>query len=273
MTTAISQDGTPILVQSTGQGPGIVILHGAGISGREYGRLATGFSRAGFGAHRYNRRGRDGNAALTGAETAQEDLDDLAAVLEATGSTRVFGHSGGGFVAMQAGLHLSVTHIGVYDPAVAVAGCDFPQDFLVPFEQALAAGDKARAVALMGRDINREDPAARLPLSAQTLMVRAFLHTPIGARMADLLPTVAPEVRRIVAAQAPASAYATVAARVLLARGASSAGYFGPICSALADAIPGARTVVIPKASHNAANIARPAFVDVFTDFYADRTG
>ncbi|MEI2786307.1 MAG: alpha/beta hydrolase [Candidatus Nanopelagicales bacterium] len=180
MSTAKSRDGSRITVDSMGAGPGIVLLHGAGISGREYERLATGLSRAGFSAHRYNRRGRLGNASLTGRETLQDDVDDLAAVLAETGSTRVFGHSGGGFVAVQASHQLPVSHIAVYNPAVAVTGCDFPQDFVVAFEQALAAGDEARAVALMGRDINREDPGARLPLAAQILMMRGFLRTPIG---------------------------------------------------------------------------------------------
>ncbi len=91
--------------------------------------------------------------------------------------------------------------------------------------------------------------------------------------MGDLLATVAPEVRRILAARAPAAAYSNLTARVLLARGARSASYFGPICDALAAAIPQASTVVLAKASHNAANIAKPAFVEVFADFYADRTG
>jgi len=188
-------------------------------------------------------------------------------VLAETGSTRVFGHSGGAFVAMQAGHQLPVSHIGVYDPAVALTGCDFPQEFVIPFEQALAAGDEARAVALMGRDINREDPGARLPLPAQILMMRGFLRTPTGRRMGGLLARVAPEVRRILAAQTPAAQYSHLTSRVLLARGARSASYFGAICDALAAAIPAASTVVLAGSSHNAANIAKPAFVEVFADF------
>lgn len=267
MTTAISADGTQISVTSLGNGPGIVILHGAGISGHEYRRLASRFASAGFSAHLYNRRGRKGTAALTGRETAQTDMDDLAAVLEATESTRIFGHSGGGFVAMQAGLHLPVTHIGVYDPAVAIAECDFPRDFLGPFEEALA-GETARAVALMGRDINREEALARLPLGLQVQMMRAFLHTPIGARMGELLPTVGPELHRILDAEGPATAYSHTRAAVLVARGERSASYFGPICDALAEAIPNARTVVLPNARHNTANIAPESFVTAFADFY-----
>ncbi len=271
MPVAVSADGTHIDVASFGEGPGIVILHGAAISAKEYKRLATRLSHQ-FSVHVYNRRGRPGNAALTGAETAQTDLDDLAAVLKATCSTRVFGHSGGGFVAMQAGLHLPVTHVGVYDPAVAVTGCDFPRSFLPAFEQALADGDTVRAIAVMGADINR-DQAARLPESLQLRLVRAYLHTPIGKGMAQLLPTVGPELHRILDAEGPASDYAGITAKVLLAYGARSAGYFAQICDALAAAIPHAQQTVIPRASHNTANIAPEPFVAAFAHFYAGHDG
>jgi pimeloyl-ACP methyl ester carboxylesterase len=267
MPYAMSRDGTCIDVASLGHGPGIVILHGAGITVQEYKRLATRLSRH-FSVHIYNRRGRQGNAALTGAETVKTDLDDLTAVLETTGSTRIFGHSGGGFVAMQAGLHLPVTHIGVYDPAVAVTGCDFPRDFLAPFERALASGDTVRAIAVMGADINR-DQAASLPESLQLRLVQAYLHTGIGRRMAQLLPTVAPELHRILDASGPASDYSGITARLLLASGARSAAYFGQICDALAAAVPNAERVVIPRASHNTANIAPESFVQAFAHFYA----
>lgn len=267
MPTVLSADGTRIDVATLGSGPGVVILHGAGITVGQYKRLAVRLSRE-FTVHAYNRRGRPGNAALTGTETAATDIQDLAAVLKATGSTRVFGHSGGGFVALQAGLHLPVTHIGVYDPAVAVAGCDFPRNFLPTFEDALANGDEVRALTVMGADINREQ-AARLPESVQVAMVRAYLRTPIGRGMAELLPTVAPELHRILDAEGPASDYSGVTAKVLLARGAKSAAYFGPICEALAAAIPNSEQVVIAGAHHNTANIAPEPFVKRFAHFFS----
>ena len=268
MPTVVSADGTRIDVATLGSGPGVVILHGAGITVGQYKHLAARLSRE-FSVHAYNRRGRPGTAALTGAETAATDIEDLSAVLAATGSTRVFGHSGGGFVALQAGLHLPVTHIGVYDPAVAVAGCDFPRDFLPTFEAALASGDEVRAMTVMGADINREQ-TARLPESVQVAMVRAYLRTPIGRGMAELLPTVAPELHRILDAEGPAWDYAGITANVLLARGAKSASYFGPICDELAAAIPHSEQVVIPKAHHNTANIAPEHFVKVFAHFFAN---
>lgn len=246
----------------------MVVLHGAAVSWPDYRHLANRLAER-CTVHLYNRRSHQGSAPLRGDETAATDLEDLAAVLETTGATGVFGHSGGAFVAMQSGLSLPIGRIAVYDPAVAVAGCDFPKDFLDEFEAAVTAGDDAKAIAVMGRDINRDQLATKLPFRLQLLIVRGYLRTPIGRRMAELLPTAGPEVRRILAAEAPASAYAGITAEVLLARGARSAGYYGPICAALADAIPRARTIVLPRASHNAANIGSKAFARPFVEFFA----
>src|SRR3982751_4224316 len=109
-----SGDGASIPVQTTGTGPGIVILHGGGVATRDYQRLAAALADR-FTVHLYNRRGRPDTAPLTGTETVETDLVDLGAVLEHTGARSVFGHSGGGFVALRAGLSLPLERIAVYD--------------------------------------------------------------------------------------------------------------------------------------------------------------
>jgi hypothetical protein len=100
-------------------------------------------------------------------------------------------------------------------------------------------------------------------------MSRAFLHTPIGRRMAELLPTTPPEVRRIHDHDGPASQYAGITADVLLAAGSGSPQYFTENCRAVADAIPRGRAIVIPRSSHNSANVARARFVEPFATFFA----
>jgi pimeloyl-ACP methyl ester carboxylesterase len=85
--------------------------------------------------------------------------------------------------------------------------------------------------------------------------------------MAEQLPTVETEVGLIIAHDAPAGFYAGIAADTFLAVGARSASYFGAVSDALAAALPHARSVRIPGASHNAVNVARPAFVAPFAEF------
>ncbi|SDR90595.1 Pimeloyl-ACP methyl ester carboxylesterase [Friedmanniella luteola] len=263
--TARSADGGTILVSTVGSGPGVVVLHGGGIAARDYHRLAAALAER-CTVHLYDRRGRPGSPPLDGTETVATDVADLAAVLEHTGARQVFGHSGGGFVALRAGLALPLERIAVYDPGLSVDGRP-SFAFLEAFEEAVSRGQHARAMTVMARAVHPQDPGAKLPYAAAELLTRAFLRTPIGRRFVELLPTVPPEVRRIAEHDGPASDYTGITAEVLLAAGSRSSTYFAENCAALAAAIPGGRAVVLPGCSHNAANIARPSFVRPFADF------
>ncbi len=272
ITTITGTDGGPIPLQSTGRGPGLVVIQGGAVGMVEYARLARNLADR-FTVHLYNRRGRPGAAPLDPATySIATDLDDLAAVLEHTGARMLFGHSGGGFVALRAGLAgLPVDRIAVYDPGLCVSGRP-GFAFLEPFAAAIGAGDLPRALALMNRGVYPDTAAARLPLRVQAALGGTFLRTTIGRRMGDLLPTVPAEVREIVRLEGPASDYAGITAAVLLTAGAGSPGYFAENCRAIAAAVPRGRAVVIPRASHNSANVAAPAFVDLFADFFTDRS-
>lgn len=259
-------DGAMINVHSVGSGPGVVVLHGAGVSVRDYRRLADRLASR-FTVHLYNRRGGPDSAPLTGTETVQTDLDDLAAVLDHTGARNLFGHSGGGFLALRAGLSLPLDRIATYDAAIALDDVAFPRAFLDPFDAAVAAGDLTEAFVQMGR-IHPDTAAAKLPHWMQAAGVRGYLHTPWGKQMVQLLPTLSPGVHRILDHQAPASAYATIQARVLLTYGSRSSQYFKDAAHELARALPHARSQEIPRASHNTANVAPTRLTDLLTGFF-----
>ncbi|HEY5843669.1 MAG TPA: alpha/beta hydrolase [Mycobacterium sp.] len=262
-----SGDGATFALRSIGSGPGIVILHGGGIAECEYRRLARALSDQ-FTVHLYNRRGRVDSRPLDGTETVATDVGDLAAVLDHTGARSIFGHSGGAFVALRAGLSLPLDRIAVYDPALSILGRP-SFEFFDEFEKSVQSGDYPRALTVMSRGVYPDDPASKLPFGVAQLVTRAFLHTPVGHRLADLLPTTPPEIRRIHDHDGPATDYSGITADVLLAAGARSPRYFTQNCEAVADAIPQGRAVVIPRASHNAANVASKSFVKHFSTFFA----
>ncbi|MFG2041786.1 alpha/beta fold hydrolase [Dactylosporangium sp. NPDC048998] len=265
--TIAGASGATIPVHTIGTGPGIVILHGGGVQASDYHRLARALSDR-FTVHLYNRRGRPDTAPLDGTETVETDVGDLAAVLEHTGARSVFGHSGGGFVALRAGLSLPLERIAVYDPGLSILGRPSAA-FIEPFEAYVREGDIARGLTVMVRDTYPDDFAARVPFGAALAMTRLFLRTPIGRRLAELAPTAPPEVRRIFEHDGPATDYAGITAEVLLAAGARGPVYFAQNCRAVADAVPRGRAIVIKGAAHNAANIARPSFVRPFAEFFA----
>ncbi len=261
--------GGTFTVRSVGAGTPVVLLHGGGIDSREYEQ----FTRA-LGEHRrvhlYDRPGRPGAPPLADDHDIEVDVDDLARVRQHTGASRLIGHSGGALVALRAAFRLPVDRLAVYDPGVSIDG-SVSTAWFEPYRRAMHAGDTARAMALVGAGADPEGASARLPFPVQMAIINIFMRTPVGRRMLQR-PTVESEVGQIIANDAPADAYAGMTARTLPAHGARSASYFGDVCDALVAAVPRATTMRIPRASHNAMNIARPAFVEPFATFLTDRT-
>ena len=267
-TTVTALDGAVIEVESIGTGPGLVVVHGGAVSAKDYRRFARALADR-FTVHLFNRRGRPGGADLPAAGyTVQVDIDDIAAVLTSTGSTRLFGHSVGGFIALRAAMELPVERLALYDPAVVVDGL-FPTDHLDDFEAAVRAQRYPQAMAIVARGLRSAGRAADLPMGVQVLIGRVFLRTPIGQEWLKTIHTVPAEAREAFIHGGPADLYAGVEAEVLLASGSRSPGYYAPTNEKLAVAIPRAQAIRIPKSGHDGPNIGRPAFVKPIADFLA----
>jgi pimeloyl-ACP methyl ester carboxylesterase len=261
-----ARDGMSIVVHSCGVGPGIVVVHGGGVTIDVYRRLAAALADR-FTVHLYNRRGRADAPARSKPYTVEQDVDDVAVVLEHTGAGNVIGHSSGGFIALRAGLRLPMDRLALYDPAISING-GFPAAWLDGARAALRAGDTARALAITSAGINTHLAASKLPLAVQTALCRAFLRTSIGRTMGELLPMTLDESELIRAHDGPPAQWAGVTAEVLLAAGADGPPYYAGINQALAGVLPRARTIQIPRCSHDAINRARPQLVNALAAFF-----
>ncbi|MDG4838819.1 alpha/beta fold hydrolase [Micromonospora sp. WMMD967] len=261
-----ARDGATIVLRSTGVGPGIVVVHGGGTTIDVYRRLARALADR-FTVHLYNRRGRADAPPRSMPYTADQEADDLAAVLEHTGSGNVIGHSSGGFLALEAALRLPIDRLALYDAAISVDG-SFPSAWLPSARAAAEAGDIPRALAITSAGINPHMAAGKLPLGVRVAIIRAFLRTSIGRTMGDLLPTTLEETALILAHDAPATRWAGVSAEVLLACGADGPPYYVDQNAALARALPHARTLTIPRSGHDAINRAHPRIVDPLAEFF-----
>ncbi|WP_238490701.1 alpha/beta fold hydrolase [Actinoplanes flavus] len=151
-----------VQIHSTGNGPGIVVVHGGGVTAGIYRRLAAKLADR-FTVHLYDRRGRGDAPARTLPYDIQEDIDDLLTVLERTGAHNVLGHSGGGLVALLAARQGPIERLALYDGVVPVDDL-FPLAWLDPAREAARAGDIPRALALTTAGINTHSAASRLPL-------------------------------------------------------------------------------------------------------------
>ena len=260
-------DGGHVVLHSSGRGPGIVVVHGGGVTIDVYRRLAAALADR-FTVHLYNRRGRADAPPRSLPYTFDQDIDDLAAVLRHTGTANVIGHSSGGFIALQAALRLPIDRLALYDAAVSVDG-SFPSAWLDGARTAARAGDTARAMALTSAGINTHLAAAKLPLGAQVALCRLVLRTPIGRTMGDLLAMTLDESQQIRLHDGPAEQWAAVTTEVLLACGASGPPYYVRSNEALARALPRARTRQIPRSGHDAVNRAPRRLVDPLAAFFA----
>ena len=82
--TVDSSDGVQLRIHSVGSGPGVVIIHGGGVTSRDYRRLATALAKR-FTAHIYDRRGHGSSPPITESWDMSVEVDDVRAITAATG--------------------------------------------------------------------------------------------------------------------------------------------------------------------------------------------
>ncbi|KAH0832471.1 hypothetical protein AYO21_05154 [Fonsecaea monophora] len=115
---AHSRDGTKIAFYQIGQGPGIIILHGAMQHGLSHMDLAKGLSDR-FTCYLPDRRGR-GQSGPTGKNySVQKEVEDVEAIHLVTGAQFIFGVSSGALITLRATLAAPPSHIrriAVYEP-------------------------------------------------------------------------------------------------------------------------------------------------------------
>jgi pimeloyl-ACP methyl ester carboxylesterase len=120
MKTVISEDGTPIAFDQSGEGPPIILVVGAFNERLTGAPLAAQLSKR-FTVFNYDRRGRGASGDTVPYATLREieDLDVL--ITEAGGQAAVFGYSSGAILALMAAARgLPITKLACYDPPFLV---------------------------------------------------------------------------------------------------------------------------------------------------------
>jgi pimeloyl-ACP methyl ester carboxylesterase len=136
-----SQDGTRIGYRQLGRGPGIVVLHGSMQWAGSHMRLAAALADA-FTVYLPDRRGRGASGAAGDAYGMAREVEDVQALIEATGAGNLFGVSSSGLIALQATLSVpGIDRVAVYEPALLLEGHD-PSlvEWLPRFDREIAEG-------------------------------------------------------------------------------------------------------------------------------------
>jgi pimeloyl-ACP methyl ester carboxylesterase len=262
-----SQDGSVIAVDSVGVGQGpVVILVGGAFNDRSTVAGVAAALGPRFTVVTYDRRGRgestDTAREAGGAFDIANEIDDIAAVIEhAGGHAHLFGHSSGGILVLEAAMRgLPVDSVAVYEPPFR-ADPDLPHppsDFLDRITALAEKGDRDGAASLFFSE------AIGLPPE----IVSGMKHGPVWSFFLDKALTLPYDV----AVSAPSDSVdrnrlAGLAIPVLAVYGDQTAPALMAGTKAVAEAVPGARLVVLPGEDHGVLQhpaVLAPVLVEFF---------
>jgi pimeloyl-ACP methyl ester carboxylesterase len=253
-----SADGTTIGYRRVGQGPGVVLVHGTMSSGQNHTQLAEALADV-FTVIVPDRRGRGLSGPYRGDERIQSEVEDLGAVLAATGAHRVFGVSSGAIILLQAALTLpAIQKAAVFEPPL-FDDAALPAALSTRFDAEIAQGRLAEALvtAMKGAQMG---PAA-FGILPRWLLVRLtgrFMKSQDGHTSGDYVPmrALAPTMRydfRLVAEMSGKfESFRAIQAETLLLGGSKSPAYLKAALGRLATVLPEARRVELPGVDHAA---------------------
>jgi pimeloyl-ACP methyl ester carboxylesterase len=274
-----SADGTTIGFRRSGHGPAVVLLHGGLQAAQSLTRLAEALSGS-FELIVPDRRGRGTSrvASESGdADLAAREVDDVRALVTATGAQSVFGLSAGGLVALRAAVAIpELTRVALYEPALAVDDT-FPTAWTARYDRQVAAGHLAAAFRTILVGLRVGPAAFRLPSVVVTPLLGLVMRlhrTPRGdVSVAELVTAMHHDMELVHELAGTTADYATVGADVLLLGGAKSPTYFDVTLAALAGVLPRVHRFTFSGMGHNDAdNDGDPARVaDLLEPFFHGR--
>jgi len=263
----ISRDGTAIGYLQQGTGPGIVLVQGAMADVHAYRELARELSSS-FTVVTAERRGR-GMSPLpyTADHTIARDVEDLDAIMTATGATGVFGLSSGAVIALEATRTLTrVERLAVYEPPFYRDGMD--HDGIRRLDAEIAHGQFGAALvdALV---VAGTAPAvvARAPRPVARALARIVLAVQarqpgVASSLRELLPGVRYDFRDVAERDGRIREYASIDCPVLLLSGTASPAFLRGAIRTLNEILPDARHIEFDGLGHDGPwNSGRPAVV------------
>jgi pimeloyl-ACP methyl ester carboxylesterase len=254
-----SADGTTIGYRQLGEGPGVILLHGAMSSSYNHVQLAEALAGA-FTVYLPDRRGRGLSGLYRDDHTIGTDVDDLAAVLAATGAHNVFGCSSGAIVVLEAARRLPAIHRAVIFEPPLFADNRAPASVLTRFDQEMAQGDVAAALvtgmkgAQMGPPVFNVLPRWLLErLTAMAMAQEDRRGTNGYLPMRALAPTLHHDFQLVAETSGSLERFRAIAAELMLLGGSKSPAYLKSALDVLERVVPDAERVELPGVGHAAA--------------------
>ena len=266
--TVTSADGTTIAYQSRGSGAGLIVVGGVLRAARDYVDLGRELAGS-FTVHLMERRGRGASGPQGPGYSVEKEREDLLAVQADTGAELAFGHSYGGFAALQTARRASVfRQIAVYEPAVVLDGSPAPA-WLDPYRELLARGDTRGAFATMVKHAGFAPRVlAAMPLAGVRLVLRAGIGGREWQRTEALLEANLAEQQAQLDA-AGIAGYAAIESRTLLIGGSGSPPSVVAQLEALRRTIPATTVTILDGLDHPAPETQPAQVANCVEQFFA----
>ncbi|WP_165822708.1 alpha/beta fold hydrolase [Paenibacillus montanisoli] len=250
-----SKDGTVIGYRKSGRGPGLVVIHGAFVSGHEYERLAQALEDT-FTVYVVDRRGRLYSGPQGEQYSMQKECEDAQAVLEATGASFLFGHSYGGLIALELArsASTSVAKLAVYEPAVSIGG-QFPSAWMPAYKRLIEQGRDLDAFVAFIKGVGTAERLAKLPRRLLKLMLLPSQLFREGRKLRDKLPTLIMEMEEVFRHDSTVQGYSAITVETLVMAGSKSKDFMLNAARAVAAAIPDSTLELMDGLGHNAPDL------------------
>jgi pimeloyl-ACP methyl ester carboxylesterase len=237
-------DGVRIACEVSGEGPPLVLVHGAGSARWSFDAVRPHLERR-FTVIAIDRRGR-GDSTDGDGYGLECEFEDVAAVVRDAGEgALLMGHSYGGLVAAGAAGLLELPRLALYEPAMG--GGLATADTIERWERLIAEGDRDTVVREFYRDIAGYDEAA----------IEELARSPVWEARRQIVPTVPRELRAELDHLFEPARMAALAIPVLLLVGTESPGWAVRSVAAHGEAIPGSETRRLAGQGHSA-NMTAP---------------
>jgi pimeloyl-ACP methyl ester carboxylesterase len=253
-----SRDGTTIGYRRFGRGPALILLHGSVSSGAHHVELARLLSDT-FTVFVPDRRGRGLSGPNRTGDELRQELEDVAALLEASGATFLWGLSSGACIALHAARTMpSIEKVAIFEPPLLPDRARAAA-ILRQFDDEMARGklEAAMITAMRGAEMG---PAffRALPkwLTARLvgMGMKQEAKQPTGEypTMRELAPTLHYDFAVVTESSGRLDDYRSIRAEVLLLGGSKSPAFLKRALADLARVLPGAKRVELEGLDHAA---------------------
>jgi pimeloyl-ACP methyl ester carboxylesterase len=260
MKTVASVDGTLIAYEQGGSGPHLVLVHGSVLGRARWATIRPRFEKH-FTVTAMDRRG-FGDSGDGSDYAIEREFEDVVSVVNALdGPALLFGHSFGAICALEAAMRTeNLAGLVLYEPSIFEEESFASPEKLDHLDSLLAAGDREATVKAFLADVMGMSPE----------QIDFVQSSPTWHLRVAAAHTLSREHRAENSYRLPADRLAGLSVPVLLLQGGDSLPIFGRAIARLENALPNARTVVMPGQQHLAMETGPDLVVEAVLGFDRD---